>query len=210
MHCPQCESEYRVGVLTCSDCDVELVTEQPLSLSEPRPNAQILVGNGIAVRAHRAFGNEFTVSSAMTFVMKFVYPAAWSLLVGGMVVEQIMSSTVVIVGMSTSVVVISLSWALGLALFVAVFGGIKRVRVRGRELLISNYLKECSVPFENIAGVQESMFFKDYRVTIRFYSMTDFGQSISIVPKAGPASSLYARGPRPVVAELISRVNHNQ
>ena len=38
MFCPECEAEYREGVLRCSDCDVPLVTE----LVDDRPSEGLI------------------------------------------------------------------------------------------------------------------------------------------------------------------------
>jgi len=58
----------------CRDCDLELVAARPNLLSAPIAGAPANDWSGRGVRNHRAFGETYTVSSAMTLIMKFFYP----------------------------------------------------------------------------------------------------------------------------------------
>jgi hypothetical protein len=129
-----------------------------------------------------------TLSSAQTFVMKFVFPIVW------------------IAGFSALTLSLFLSpdyWTgpdgrppepgvKGAALLVTLVGTgfiywtcvrLKRVRMDSTFLYISNYSTEIVVPLANVAEVRENRWVDSHPVTIRFHSDTQFGSQVTFMPK---------------------------
>ncbi len=92
-------------------------------------------------------------------------------------------------------------WLVGSAVGVATGVGLKRVRLAGPALLVSNYRREISVPVASIVAIEESRWVAIHPVTLRLREQTRFGRSIRFMPAM--------RGwghwrPHPVVAELAA------
>jgi hypothetical protein len=79
------------------------------------------------------------------------------------------------------------------------YGRLKRVRVDGTSLYISNYRKEITVPLREIRMVSENRWINIHPVTIEFWVGTAFGQRIVFMPQAQTFAFF---GSHPVVAEL--------
>ncbi len=75
---------------------------------------------------------------------------------------------------------------------------LKRVRIDGSNLCISNFFKEVRIPLDSIRGVTENRWLNLHPVTIHFRSPTPFGNSIVFMPKL----RLLGWRSHPVVAEL--------
>jgi len=81
---------------------------------------------------------------------------------------------------------------------------LKRVELDGSSLYISNFQKEIVVPLAEVMEVKENRWINIRPVTIRFRSRTDFGQSITFMPKT---EWLLFFSPHPIVQELRSAVD---
>ena len=129
-----------------------------------------------------------TLSSAQTFVMKFVFPVVW------------------IAGFAIATLTLFLSpssWrdtdggppdaqVKWFFLFATLVGTafiwwacvrLKRVRMDARALYISNFSTEIVVPLANVAEVTENRWVNSHPVTIRFHSYTEFGSQVTFMPK---------------------------
>lgn len=142
-----------------------------------------------------------TLSSAQTFLMKFLFPPLWisgfgfgtlSLWLGTMYGENGAQTPD---GMKW---LFLFSWIVGTAFSLACVG-LKRVRVDSKSLYVSNYLREITVPLSMIEDVTEDRWWNIHPVTIHFRSATEFGQKITFMPKYR-VFGLWSS--HPVVAEL--------
>jgi hypothetical protein len=148
-----------------------------------------------------------TLSSAQTFVMKFISPAAC--LGGSAAGYMLMFTSGKFPGLAAIPLAAEMKW---LFLGATVLGGIlvywfcmrlKRVALDDRWLYISNYLREIRVPLENVAGVSENRWLNTHPITVAFRQDTDFGSQIIFMPKARWLTYLSAH---PVVEELEAAV----
>ena len=144
------------------------------------------------------------LSSAQTFLAKFVYP-------------------IVFFGLPVSCVgvffsrdfarqpgpLLGLLFFLAFSLFAAssawrIYAPLKRVRMDERSLYISNYSTEIVVPLSNVAEVTGDRWASNYPVTIGFRVATEFGSRISFLPKV----RYLPFGQHPVVEQIRRAVAH--
>lgn len=129
------------------------------------------------------------LSSALTFVGKFVFPVVW---IGGFA-----TATLVLFvapgswhGANGGAPHPALKWiflvvTLGGAWFIRWRSGdLKRVRLDATALYISNYATEIVVPLSDVAEVTEDYWVGGHPVTIRFQRNTEFGTRVTFIPKA--------------------------
>ena len=150
-----------------------------------------------------------TLSSAETFVMKFVFPVLW---IGGLALAAL------------SLFLFPDSWqgadgrppeadVKWFLLFATIAGSafiwwacvrLKRVRMDAKALYISNYSTEIVVPLALVAAVTENRWVNSHPVTIAFHSDTEFGSEVTFMPKVR-WFALWS--PHPVVEEIRLAVN---
>jgi hypothetical protein len=122
-----------------------------------------------------------TVSSSLTFLYKFIFTTVWS---GGF-------------GLGTVVMFLcgkpppdpirwqfAVAWAIGTAFLLLMCGRLKRVKLDGANLVISNYRHEIAVPVGEIADVWQNRLINLRPVTITFRTETPFGRAITFMPCA--------------------------
>ena len=130
-----------------------------------------------------------TLSSAQTFVMKFVFPVIW---IGAFTVAtlSLFLSPNSWHGADGAPPDPELKWFF---LFAMLAGTafiwwacvrLKRVRIDARALYISNYSTEMVVPLTNVAEVTENRWVNIHPVSIRFHSATEFGSQVTFMPKS--------------------------
>ena len=121
-----------------------------------------------------------TLSSGMTFFMKFIFTGGWIVGFG--------FGTFAVWSSSTSPAELrwqfAAAWVAGSALIWWTCARLKRVRVDEQLLYVSNYRDEISVPFGMIADVTENRWINIHPVTVHFRAPTDFGSQITFMPKA--------------------------
>jgi len=96
------------------------------------------------------------------------------------------------------------AWLTGSTLILFLAWGLKRVRLRDNELLVSNYLREIAVPLRDVATVRQRMFPHFGSITVEFRSETPFGQRVTFIPNGRRARWLGEEGA--VVQELRALV----
>lgn len=150
--------------------------------------------------------NTRMLSSAQTFWMKFVFPTIWisvfgfgtlAMFVGGF---RGPNSTPAPPDMKWEFLA---AWVAGTTFIYWACARLKRVRIEGSTIYVSNYLKEIRIPFEAIADVTENRWINIHPVTIHLRSATEFGDRIVFMPKI----RIFGWSSHPVVAELRELVH---
>jgi len=145
-----------------------------------------------------------TLSSAQTFLMKFVFPVLW---IGGFAAG---TTAMFLAGegqydgagqpppseMKWIFLLVTLA---GSAFIYWCCVRLKRVSIDGSSLVISNYLKEIVVPLRELERVSENRWINIHPVTLSFRRETDFGRSVVFMPRMRLFSFLSSH---PVVEEI--------
>ena len=74
-------------------------------------------------------------------------------------------------------------WMVGTTLVLWFSAGLKRVRMDARQLYVSNYIREISVPFSEIIDVRQNRWINYRPITIYFRDATEFGGKATFIPK---------------------------
>jgi len=139
-----------------------------------------------------------TISSAQTFLMKFIFPFVW---ISGFAVT---TAFLFVGGQETDVG--PMKWmflAVTLAGSAFLYSGcmrLKRVVVDGNTLMISNYFSTIAVPLADVEDVRENRWLNINPVTLFFRRPTDFGSSVVFMPKVRWFGGLFSS--HPVVDEI--------
>jgi hypothetical protein len=140
------------------------------------------------------------ISSLHTFIMKWIFPTVW---ITGFGLGALLSWFDTRSGMPLGERgMFPVFWILGSAFILAVAVPLKRVRIDGDRLLVSNYLREESTPLHNIVDVTESRWINLHPVTLHLRDPIGFGQRVTFMPTTrlfGFWSS------HPIVADLKAR-----
>ena len=94
--------------------------------------------------------------------------------------------------------IFTVAWAVGTTASWGLCAGLKRVRIDGTRLYVSNYLEEISIPFSDVVKVTEDRWVNIHPVTIHLKNATEFGDRIKFMPK----SRFFGWTSHPVVHEL--------
>jgi hypothetical protein len=129
----------------------------------------------------------------MTFFFKFVFPAVWIPCFGAGALTSSFDA-----GRSSDSHMVLFIWIFGSLLLWWACAPLKKVRIVGRELCMSNYLKEICIPAEQIVEVTENRWVNIHPVTIRFRDDTPFGRTVRFMPK----TQLLGFLSHPIVKEL--------
>ncbi len=136
-----------------------------------------------------------TLSSRLTFFYKVIFSFGWICAFGAGTIAMWMNS-----GQPAAVKYLFLAvWGVGSFFSWRTCVPLKRIRVDGGNLYVSNYLKEIVVPAGLIERVTENRWINIHPVTIHFRSETEFGSKIVFMPKARFAFSWTSH---PVVGEI--------
>ncbi len=138
---------------------------------------------------------DITFSSRLTFITKAIFPACWIVGFGAITAFFWVSE-----GLPAETGWLFLAaWIVGALSFWWWCLPLKRVRVGGGALYVSNFRKEIVVPLTFIEGVTENRWINIHPVTIHFRGDTEFGRKISFMPKA---RVMFFWSSHPVVGEL--------
>jgi hypothetical protein len=143
------------------------------------------------------------LSSAWTFVTKFVFPVVWISGFGSGALSLWLGAfhgrnnelpppemRFVFLGV----------WIVGSVFILWFSASLKRVSVDERQLLVSNYLQEISIPFSAILDVGQNRWVNSRPVTIYLRKATGFGDRITFMPKRRISFAFWRADP--VVDEL--------
>jgi hypothetical protein len=145
------------------------------------------------------------ISSGQTFLMKWIFPVCW---IGAFVITTIFlfqGWDRVFDAPPRPPDYPLLKWIFLVATLVGsgfVYWSamrLKRVALTDRALVISNYLREITVPLEDVVGVSENRWLNTHPVTIYFRRPTEFGDSIVFMPTVRWFDPF---GSHPIVAQL--------
>ena len=146
--------------------------------------------------------NHRTLSSAQTFVMKFVFPIVW---ISGFGFGTLALWVGAINGPTSHGAPPEMKWVFlgawiaGTAFILWGCAGLKRVRMDRDFLYVSNFRREIVVPLSSIGSVTESRWISIHPVTIHLRVPTEFGDKVTFMPTA----RLFGfRSSHPVVNEL--------
>jgi len=120
-----------------------------------------------------------TLSTVLTFFLKFVLPPLWIVLFGEAVCSALFGG-----GRSSgSVAVLLLAWIAGTVLLWFSGMRLKRVRRVGSILRISNYRHEIAMPLSAVDRIEENRWIRGRPITVHFNRGTRFGTCIVFMPR---------------------------
>lgn len=142
-----------------------------------------------------------SVSSAQTFLLKFIFPLIWISGFGagtlGLWLEAFNGST----GPPPSEMkwLFLFAWIAGSTFIVWFSARIKRVEMDRDNLYVSNYFSEIAVPYGQVMEVSENRWVSGHPVTLRLRTQSAFGRAITFLPRARMFGFF---SPHPIVGEL--------
>jgi hypothetical protein len=138
--------------------------------------------------------NSRRLSSAFTFIYKFIFPIVW---ISGFGFGTLM----LWVGSPPSEMkwMFLAFWAVGTSFILWGCACLKKVSLSKGSLCVSNFVREIVIPTNMIARVSENRWINIHPVTIHFRCPTEFGDSITFMPKM----QFFMWRSHPVVAELM-------
>lgn len=124
-----------------------------------------------------------TLSSPLTFFSKYVFPVIWVVILGMAVIAPLANPPGGPPAATDDfTLAFSAAWIAGAVFLFVTCGNIKRVRVEGDKLYISNYLREIAVPLTEIQEVTENRLLNHRPITLHFKTYTGFGRSVRFFP----------------------------
>jgi hypothetical protein len=122
-----------------------------------------------------------TISSRGTFFIKFIFPAMWIIGVGWGAASEFAGRGD---GAPASRWGVLALWVAGSAFFLWFCVPLKRVRLDGNVLRVSNFRREIAAPRSQIASVAQNRWLTLRPITIRFRDDMPFGRRITFIPPA--------------------------
>ena len=120
-----------------------------------------------------------TISSAQTFLTKFVFPVFWILIFGIGALSVWMSPSA---SADKPVLMFPVIWVLGSVFLWLLCTPLKKVQMDDEGLVVSNYLREIRVPRRMISDVRENRWLNHHPVTITLREDLGFGREITFMP----------------------------
>ncbi len=145
-----------------------------------------------------------TISSSATLIFKAVLPAFWiPLFAAGIPSGWVGSSSFgTLLPPAIARWVYLVIWISGSIFILWGCAGLKRVRIEGDSLVVSNFLSTVVIPFTSIRDVTDNPSINFRPVTVHFRCNTRFGESIRFMPEA---ATVPTDRPLPIVVELRRR-----
>ncbi|HEY4407776.1 MAG TPA: hypothetical protein VGN55_24250 [Xanthobacteraceae bacterium] len=140
-------------------------------------------------------------------MMKFIFPIFWITIFGGFTFAAWTARLVDNQGVPLAKMKYNLLFGLimGSLLILLSIARLKRIRVDGHSIYISNYRKEISIPLGAIVDITEYWWFNPTLINIHFRSETEFGNKITFTPQQ--RRPFLTWGPHPTVVELRRLAN---
>ncbi|HEY5038813.1 MAG TPA: hypothetical protein VIJ93_07065 [bacterium] len=125
-----------------------------------------------------------TLSSAQTFLVKYLFSALWIVGFGAGLIPLFVKGSGFHDGSpSEKQWQWLVAWIAGSILIWWFCIRLKMVRMDNEALYISNYLVEIRVPLQDVVDISENRWVNSHPVTLKFRGKTRFGSSIVFMPK---------------------------
>lgn len=122
--------------------------------------------------------------AVLTLLNKWILPAIWIGALAGVVIGVLATRGRISIAPGFEFLAAA---AVAATVFMLWFSSrLQRVGYRGRELVISNYWRDTTVPFEQVAAVEPVWWYSRRLVRIRFSTRTPFGSPVYYLPKWAP------------------------
>jgi hypothetical protein len=141
------------------------------------------------------------LSSAQTFVLKYVFPPLWIGGFGAGTLALWLGAMHSRNGMPLPPVMkwaFLVGWCAGTTFIVWFCRQLKRVRLMGGVLYVSNYWREVAIPLGMVDRVSEIRWINVHPVSLHLRRSSEFGDSIMFIPK----TRFFGFSAHPVVAEI--------
>lgn len=131
-----------------------------------------------------------SLSSAWTFVVKYLFPAVWIPAFGAGALlalqhpEDVMYNGVRGAAPSQIGWIFLLLWLAGTTVILWMSVPLKRVRVDSGALVVSNYFREWRVPFDLVTDVTQNRWVNGRPITVRLRADMGCGYRIVFLPQA--------------------------
>jgi hypothetical protein len=135
-----------------------------------------------------------TISSAMTFVMKIVFPTLWLGGFGTGTIAMMTSNR-----FENQTIVFIAAMLIAAVLFYILLLKLKVVKMDDHKLYVSNFFTEIEIDKHNIVKVTENRFISTHPVWIHLNQPSEFGNIIMFMPKQRMFSLFSSH---PIVEEL--------
>lgn len=126
------------------------------------------------------------LSSSQTFFVKFIFPVLWIGAFGaatlGVWLGPMGSGPGVPPPGGVKWAFLAF-WLFGATSIYWSYGRLKRVRLNGDVLLISDYRREIQLPLHDVGSVTASRWLNHHPVTLHFLHSTEFGKTIVFMPR---------------------------
>ena len=123
------------------------------------------------------------LSSSVTFIYKFVFPAIWTVIGGFLlfVTIQGIQKTTTFPDTATSLLIV-VPWLLGAIFLFRLAAPIVRVELRDGRLYASNYRREIEIQRSDIVRVTQNVWVNVRPITLHLRNETPFGTRIRFIP----------------------------
>lgn len=145
------------------------------------------------------------LSSLQTFLMKIILPIIWITSFGIGVINSFTGKD-----MGSDMppkTTFLIFWILGIAFLYWICIRLKTVSVDENFLYVSNYIKEISIPLNDIYNVTENRWINIHPVTLHLKKASEFGDKIIFMPKIRLFAFFRSH---PVVEELKEMVKNSE
>jgi hypothetical protein len=122
------------------------------------------------------------LSSSVTFIYKFVFPAIWILIAGILVIVTVEGVHRTSFPDTATSLLIVVPWLLGAIFLLRFAAPIVRVELRDGRLYASNYRREIEIQRSDIASVTQNVWVNVRPITLHLRNETPFGTRIRFIP----------------------------
>jgi predicted PurR-regulated permease PerM len=122
------------------------------------------------------------LSSSVTFIYKFVFPAIWILIGGFLLFVTVQGIRRTSLPDTLTWLLIVVPWLLGIVFLHWFAAPILRVELRDGRLYASNYRREIEILRSDIASVTQNVWVNVRPITLHLRNETPFGTRIRFIP----------------------------